>query len=51
MSFDSAKAGLLVGHVPLDLGLAEPQHAPELFNRRVVVEQLVDLLQGKAEIS
>jgi hypothetical protein len=34
----------------LDLGLAHAQHAPELLERRLVVEEVADLVQAEAEI-
>lgn len=48
--FDSAESGLLVGHGLLDLGLANAQHAPQLIERRLRIEQPADLLEAEAEI-
>jgi hypothetical protein len=44
MGFDAAHAGLLFGHA-LDLGSSQQKHSLELFDRRVVVEHLTDLVQ------
>jgi hypothetical protein len=42
---------LLSCYVLLNLGLAQPEHAPELFDWRLIVEQLADLFQREAEIT
>src|SRR5207248_6664078 len=49
--FDSAQALLLLADGLLDLGSADPQHAPELFDRRVLLENVANLLQGEAQFA
>ncbi len=51
MRFDPAQARLLLAQPLLDLGAADPQHSSELIERRLVVEELADLVEAEAEIA
>ena len=51
VGFDPAQPGVLVGQVLLDLGAAQPQHPPELLDRRrLSLEQVADLLEAEIQV-
>ena len=49
--FDSTQAFLFLADGLFDLGLAHPQHAPELLEGRVLFEHDADLFQGEAQVA
>jgi hypothetical protein len=51
MRLDPTQAALLIGDRPLELGSAQPQHAAQLLQRQLVVEQASDLLEREAEVA
>jgi hypothetical protein len=50
LRFDPAQSRPFLTDGLFDLGLTHAQHAPELVERRLVVEDAADLIEGEAEI-
>jgi hypothetical protein len=48
--FDPAQSRLFLADGLLDLGLTHAEHAPKLIQRRVVVQDLADLVERKTEV-
>src|ERR1700694_3390389 len=50
MRLDPAQPGLLVSDRLLDLGLADAKHPSKLVQWRIVIEELMNLIQTEAEV-